>query len=298
MRITQNMIHQMAVDGMQTNLLRLSNTQRQAVTGKRVSRPQDDPFAVEQSLGFRSRIKHGESILRNVALSQDWLNASDKALGDMVGVLTRAQSLALKGANDTLGADERKSVATEVDGILDQAVAIGNVRHGDHYLFSGFQINTRPFQENLTGGEVTSVTYNGDGGTMLREAEPGTNIAINTPGNPLVGQVFDKLIQLRDALKSPTFSGAAVSALGTDLKTMMNQTLDQQANIGTKLRRLQTTADRVEQGQTGLKSLLSNAEDADMTQVVSDLQQQEFVYKTALSVNARVINVSLLDYLR
>ena len=64
------------------------------------------------------------------------------------------------------------------------------------------------------------------------------------------------------------------------------------------MRRLQTTAERVQDGQTGLKSLLSNAEDADMAQVVSDLQQQEFVYRTALAVNAKVINVSLLDYLR
>ncbi len=298
MRITQNMIHKMAVDGMQTNLLRLSKTQRQAVTGKRVSRPQDDPFAVEQSLGFRTRIKAGESILRNVALSQDWLNATDKALNDMVGVLTRAQSLALTGANDTLGAPERQSLATEVNGILDQAIAIGNARQGDHYLFAGFQINTRPFQANQTAGETTSVTYLGDNGTMLREAEPGTNIAINIPGNPLMGQIFDKLIQLRDSLKSPTFSTTAVSAAGADLKTLMNQTLDFQADIGTKLRRLETTAERVQAGQTGLKSLLSNAEDADMAQVVSDLQQQEFVYRTALSVNARVINVSLLDYLR
>ena len=298
MRITQNMLHQMAVDGMQTNLLRLSNTQRQAVTGKRVSRPQDDPFAVEQSLGFRQRIKAGDSILRNVALSQDWLNATDKALGDMVKVLTRAQSLALQGANDTLGADERASLATEVDGLLEQAVAIGNARHGDHYLFSGFQINTRPFTEVKTGGETTAVTYNGDHGAMLREAEPGINITINTQGDPLLSQVFDKLIELRDNLRAAPFSTNAVSSVGADLKNQMNQILDQQAVIGTKVRRLQTTAERVQDGQTGLKSLLSNAEDADMAQVVSDLQQQEFVYRTALAVNAKVINVSLLDYLR
>jgi len=298
MRITQNMLNQTAIDGMQTNLLRLSDTQRQAVTGKRVTRPEDDPFAVEQSLGFRERIKSGESVLRNVALSQDWLNAGDKALGDMTNVLTRARSLALQGANDTLGADERASLATEADGLLDQAIAIGNARNGNHYLFAGFQINTRPFEAVKTGSVTTAVTYNGDNGAMLREVEPGTNIAINTPGSPLLGQVFDKLIELRDKLQAAPFSTSDVGAVGEDLKTQMNQILNQQATIGTKMRRLQTTADRVQAGQTGLKSLLSNAEDADMSKVVSNLQQQEFVYRTALAVNAKVINVSLLDYLR
>ncbi len=298
MRITQNMLHQTAIDSMQTNLLRLSKTQRQAVTGKRVTRPEDDPFAVEQSLGFRARIKAGESTLRNVALSQDWLNATDKALGDVVSVLSRAQSVAIKGANGTLGPDERQSLSTEVDQMLEQAIAIGNTRHGDHYLFSGFQINTEPFQKNPPSGTVTGTTYQGDNGMMLREAEPGTNISVNVPGDPVLSEVFGKLIALRDKLQAAPFSPDDVMTVKTDLKNKMNEILDMQAAIGTKVRRLQTTADRVQASQTGLKSLLSNAEDADMAEVISNLQQQEFVYRTALSVNARVINVSLLDFLR
>lgn len=298
MRITQSMIQQTAIDDMQTNLLRLSKTQRQAVTGKRVSRPEDDPFAVEQSMGFRTNIKAGDSVLRNIGLAQDWLNGTDKSLNDMTDILQRAQSLAIKGANETLGADERASVATEVDQILEEALAIGNTRHGDQYLFSGFQINTQPFQRVPATGPMTGVTYNGDNGDMLREAEPGINISVNTKGDPLLTEAMQKLIELRDSLTATPFSPDDVMTIHGDLKTKMNEILDTEAIVGTKLRRLQTTADRVSEAQDGLKALLSDAEDADMVETISTLQQQQFMYQNALSVNAKVVDMSLLDFLR
>lgn len=298
MRITQSMMQQTAIDDMQTNLLRLSKTQRRAVTGKRVSRPEDDPFAVEQSMGFRARIKAGDSVLRNIGLAQDWLNGTDKALNDMTDILQRAQSLAAKGASETLGADERVSVATEVDQVLEEAYAIANTKHGDQFLFAGFQINTQPFQRVPATGPMTSVTYNGDNGDMLREAEPGINISINTRGNPLLTEALEKLIELRDSLTASPFSTDNVMSIHSDLKSKMNEILDTEAIVGTKLRRLQTTADRVSEAQNGLESLLSDAEDADMIETISTLQQQQFAYQTALSVNAKVVDMSLLDFLR
>jgi flagellar hook-associated protein 3 FlgL len=47
-----------------------------------------------------------------------------------------------------------------------------------------------------------------------------------------------------------------------------------------------------------MKELLSNAEDADMAEVVTDLNNQKYIYQAALNVNAQVLRTSLLDYLR
>ncbi len=129
MRVTQSMLQQTAIDGMQTNLLRLSKTQQQAVTAKRISKPEDDPFGVEQSLGFRSRIKTGEATLSNIALSKNWLYTNDQALTDFNDVMLRAKDLNLRGLNDTLSADERRTLAIEVNELLEEAVSIGNTQH-------------------------------------------------------------------------------------------------------------------------------------------------------------------------
>lgn len=296
MRITHQMMNQTAIDGMQANMRRLADIQKQAVTTKRVSRPEDDPFAVEQSLGFRARLQSGEAILHNVAMSTDWLNATDKTLSDMTTVLNRAQDLALRGANDTLGLDERQSLATEVEGLLEQAVALGNNRNGDQYLFSGFQINKAAFSINrdATTGLISSVTYDGDAGQIQREVEPEVNMAINIQGDSAFSSTFNTLVSLRDALRSNT----PVSSQLDQIQTQRNNILDLQAAVGTKVRRLEATASRVETAQVGLQNLLSKAEDADMAEVISQLNQQQFAYQAALKVTAQTLSMSLLDFLK
>lgn len=298
MRITQQLLNQSALNGMQTNLRRVKTLQEQAVTSKKVNRPEDDPFAVEQTLGFRSRIKASETARQNIAMSQDWLNATDKALGDISDLLTRTRSLALKGASDTMGPDERQALATETEGIIEQAIAIGNTRHGDHYLFAGFQVDTQPFSRNPATGAITSTTYNGDNGQIVREVEPGTDMVINTPGDPLFTDVFNTVISLRDALQASPFEASDVASVAADLETQLDNVLDVQAATGTKLRRLEASSDRMEASEVGLRELLSEAEDADMAEVASQLNQQQFVYQTALAVNGQILRTSLLDYLR
>lgn len=298
MRITQQLLNQSALNGMQTNLRRVKTLQEQAVTSKKVNRPEDDPFAVEQTLGFRSRIKASETARQNIAMSQDWLNATDKALGDISDLLTRTRSLALKGASDTMGPDERQALATETEGIIEQAIAIGNTRHGDHYLFAGFQVDTQPFSRNPATGAITSTTYSGDNGQIVREVEPGTDMVINTPGDPLFTDVFNTVISLRDALQASPFEASDVASVAADLETQLDNVLDVQAATGTKVRRLEATSDRMEASEVGLRELLSKAEDADMAEVASQLNQQQFVYQTALAVNGQILRTSLLDYLR
>jgi len=300
MRITHQILNQTALDGMQTNLQRLSKVQKQAVTSKRVNLPEDDPFAVEQSLGFRRRLEASETTRKNIGLSLDWLNATDKALDDMSSLLSRARMLAVKGANGTLGPDERSAVAIEVDGLLEQAVGIGNTRHGDHYLFSGFQVDTSTFDvtRDVTTNFITGTTYNGDTGLINREVEPGTDMAINVLGDPLFSDAFDTLVGLRDALQATPFSVSDVTSALDDIKTNLDNVLNTQAAIGTKMSRLESTSQRMEDSEAGFVELLSKAEDADMAEVISQLNQQGFVYQTALNVNGQVLKMSLLDFLR
>jgi flagellar hook-associated protein 3 FlgL len=218
----------------------------------------------------------------------------------MSTLLTRAKALALRGATETQGPDERQALAVEVEGMLEQAISIGNTRHGDDYLFSGFKINTAAFDivRDPVTGSITSTTYNGDAGLIMREAEPGTDVAINLAGDPLFSDIFDNLIELRDALQAAPFVVDDVTAAMTDLEAAADRILDGQAAIGTKARRLEATADRTDAAQISLMQLLSKAEDADMAEVVSQLSQQQFVYQSALAVNAQVLRMSLLDFMK
>jgi flagellar hook-associated protein 3 FlgL len=255
MRVTQRMMINTALDGMQTNLRRLSDLQRQAVTTKRVSKPHDDPFAVEQSLGFRSRIQANETAQNNMAQSQNWLYATETALDDTVGLLTRTQGLVLQGANDTNSEEERQSIAIEVNQVLEEMLAISNTRHGDDYLFSGFNIDKAPFAATRdANGQITGIAVNpaitatgsNISGAIIREVEPGTDMSINVPGSSAFTDIFNTLITVRDGLNAVPYDPTVVSNAITDVKTRMDNTLDIQAAVGTKLRRLESSAQRLQ----------------------------------------------------
>jgi flagellar hook-associated protein 3 FlgL len=299
MRVTHQMLNQTALEGMQTNLRRLAKIQQQAVTSKRLSSPSDDPFATEQALGFRTFIEQINTSRQSISMTSDWLNATDVTLNDLAELILRAENLALRGASDSLGSDERQALATEIEGMIEEAVAIGNTRHGDNHLFSGFKVDTAPFETARdTNGLITGVTYNGDAGDILHEVEPGTSMVINVRGEPLFTNVIDDLIDLRDTLKSSSVTAADVGINLNNIRLEKDRVFDTQAVLGTKMRRIQSVTSRLEVTEVGLRELLSKAEDADMAEVISQLNQQQFVYHTALAVNGQILRTSLLDFLR
>lgn len=302
MRITQSMLSDAALRGMQANLERLSDLQRDAVTTKRLHRPSDDPFALEQALGFKAKIATNESVRGNIELSRNWLAATDDAMSGAVDLLTRAQQLNIQGASETLGPEERQSISIEVDQLLEEMLAMANTRHGDDYIFSGFETDQPAFTAvRDANGQITSINVNpadGVSGQIVREIEPGVDMVVNVPGDSVFPDAFNTLMNLRDALVAVPFSQQNTSGMIADLQAQQDTILDFQAAVGTKMRRIDSAVARMENTQLGMEELLSKAEDADMSEVITKLQQQQYIYQTALAVNGQVLRTSLLDFVR
>ncbi len=299
MRITNQMMTQSALSNLQANMKRLAILQEQASTGKRISMPEDDPSGTQRAMGYRARIKAADTLLDTLGLSDDWLTATDDALSNLTTSLTSAETAALKGANETLGEDELQALAAEVDGILEQVVDLSNTRWGDQYLFSGFKTDRAAFvaTRDPDSDQITGVTYQGDDGAIMREVESGSEIAINVTGDSLFTDVVSALINLRDALQADSFVVDDVTAALTAVQDQMDEVLDVQAAVGTKLIRIEMATTRTEARQLELEDLLSETEDADLAEVIVLLTQQQTVYESALNVNAQMLETSLLDYL-
>ena len=78
------------------------------------------------------------------------LEGTDTALQSAETLLLSAKELALRGANDTLGPEQRAILANEVGGLLHQAIALGNSDVNGRYLFAGQANDQPPFSEQVT----------------------------------------------------------------------------------------------------------------------------------------------------
>jgi flagellar hook-associated protein 3 len=90
----------------------------------------------------------------------------------------------------------------------------------------------------------------------------------------------------------------SVSQLVGTLDTSLNQVLNQRASAGAKVIRMDTTLSRLEEYEVNYTKLLSEVEDADVTKLITDLAMAENAYTSALNAAAKILQPSLLDFIR
>ena len=88
---------------------------------------------------------------------------------------------------------------------------------------------------------------------------------------------------------------------GTVLKNIddsLENVITVRAELGALVNRIETAKNRLEDDMINLKDILSKTEDIDVAEVIMELKMQENVYMTSLAAGTRIIQPSLLDFLR
>lgn len=293
MRITERMMTENAIRHMAENKERLQQLQEKVASAKQFQSASENPGGASLALSLRSSINIGQSYLETAQSTYDWMEASEGAFKQMVEVADRALMLITRGLSDTFGDDEIEVMGEEVGALLDRAVSIGNTSHAGNYLFSGFQINTPPFELI----DANTVEYHGDQGKMQRDIGRGQTMTANVTGDAAFMDVFNALIQARNAFAAKDKealreSMGALNAANTEMNKI-------RAVNGAHQRQVQTTIEHIEKTQIELKAFLSQREDANMVEAIAMLRNQEITYQAVLEVGQRAIAaLNLFEVLR
>ncbi len=299
------MLSAQVLRNLQQALGQVAKRQDQVASGKRILAPSDDPTGSAQALAQRSKLRATEQYQKNVGEVRGHLESVEATIQSVVEHLTRAQETAVRGAGDTLGALERQGLAVYVDQLLESLVAEANTREGGRYLFGGQESTTAPYSVTRNvNGQITAVAENprGISDEVAVEIGEGESITLTVPGPDVFGDpadptyAFDVLIRLRDSLD--TNDGAGAQAAIDELETAIQRGLVTSTVVGYRLNRLDLAQARLEGEAIGQTDRLSRIEDIDMAQAVLQFQQQEIIYQAALAAGARIIQPTLLDFLR
>lgn len=292
MRVTERVIQETALRHLQSQMEALAQVNERIASGKRLNRPADDPAAAEVALSLHADLKTLEAYARTLDLSSGWVAATESALRTLADLVVRSRNVALRGV-DATHADVLSELADEAQALFEQAVGVANSRHGDHYIFAGFQTGTEPF--SVGAGSPPSVTYAGDGGAMEREIGPGDTVQINVPGDELL-PVLNEFAALVDALRSGDTS--AVEARLTSLDSALEQIATWTGRIGSAMNRIEEARVRLDQMRLDAQSVLSELEDTDVAEAAVDLNIRERGYLATLAALARSSRATLMEYLR
>lgn len=296
-RITSSMVHRGVLADLNNVASKLADTQRKMATGKELTRPSDDPYAVGRALGLRTDLGGLTQYRDNIAEAESWASSSDTALGTITDIAHRSRELLVRGASGTTTPKDRAVIADEIDQLIDSAKQDVNADLGGRSLFSGTATNVKPY-------DLTTDTYHGDTGDVVRTIGPGVSVVVNVRASDILGNGTDgKMINtLRDIAAhlrgGTTADQAALSGTdGAAIDSSLDTLLSARAQIGAVSNRLSAADDRLGDLEESSRNLLSKTEDADMAATLIDYSMQQSVYQSALRAGAGIVQASLLDFL-
>jgi flagellar hook-associated protein 3 FlgL len=297
MRITNNIIVQSQLDGLQSNLTALNKAQTQATTGKRLTQASDDPGAAATIMSSASSLRAIQQYKTTVSRASDRIAAEDTTLQQLQDLLTRAKQIATQQGSDTSSAETRAAAAAEVGGLIQSAVQLGNTKFGNEYLFGGDAATTAPFATSGSGGAVTYSSTDptgqrnveiGDGQTMAISHD-GTQVFVNTGA-------LAALQNLQNALAANDGDGIRTSADSLDTSFDGVQTIV--GDVGARGNRLDMTSSNLDAFEGTVTNLKSDLEDIDYEAAITDLMSRQNAYQAAMLATTKVMSLTLTDYLR
>lgn len=287
MRITNSMLTAQTLRDLQSNYAAMAQAQEQVSSGRRLNRPSDNPPDTQQAIKYDQVLASVAQYLRNVQTAQNATATAEGALSSAGDAIQRLKELSLQAANDTISATQRQGILAEVTQLQQQLVSLANTKNGVDYVFSGQKTST-PAYANPTAA------YTGDDNAITARISQGQTIQINVTGDVAFGPALAAAAQLAADLAAGN-KPQATTIQGLD--DALTASLTARTTIGAMDNRLSGAQTFLTDQQQSLTAMLSTLEDADMASVITEASTRQTAYQAAISVNAKILQKSLIDEL-
>jgi flagellar hook-associated protein 3 FlgL len=302
MRITQGMADRQVLQDLGSTKARLTALQREISSGKRITRPSDDPFGTGRTLHLSGELEAFKQYKSNADDGTGWVTATETALTRITDAVQRARELLVQGGNDSNGQVAREGIAAEIEALTEAVKQEANVTYDDRFIFAGTATETRPYELGA------SDEYAGDEGQIMRVIGAGVSLPVNVDIQTLLGngaaaednKLLDVMRDIAKDLRGGTPANAE-ALRGTDLERLddnMDELTRVRAVVGATTNRLATAGTRLEQLQEASLNQLSQVWNADMAEALVNYSTQQTAYETALRAGATLIQPSLMDFLK
>ncbi|WP_426763996.1 flagellar hook-associated protein FlgL [Pseudarthrobacter sp. 1G09] len=292
-RVTNQTMAAAAQRNLQAGQAKLAALQEKGATLQNITRPSDDPAALATALATRGRLHAADQYSNNISDGTGWLNTADSALGQATNVLNRIRDLTLQASNGSLNQPAKDAIAAEIEGLSKDLLASANTKYLGRNVFAGNSDAATAFS---TGQPPT---FNGAAGSSVeRRVDAGRTVRVDADGGAIFGDGAGSVFALVNDVIATIRAGANPSGRLDAIDDRLKTVISGRAEVGTRQSLMEQARDAVAAQKVTLESRRAAIEDADIGQVVLDLKLQETNYQVALAVTAKVLQPSLMDFLR
>ena len=116
-------------------------------------------------------------------------------------------------------------------------------------------------------------------------------------GSEVFEDIFNAVEDLENALDKDLADEISGNIL-ENIKKSLDTILKYRAQIGARSNRLESTVARLDADEIDSLDLLNSVEGIDLAKMITELKMEESIYRASLAVGARIIQPTLVDFLR
>ena len=285
---------------------RLTQTQEQLSTGLQIVKPSDAPDKASLVTRLESELARQKSHQDTLKSVNVRLTAEETALKNTSDVMARIKELAVQAANDTVGAQDRQSIALEMSNLREQILSLANSQDSNgNYLFSGSRAGSPAFSKDASG----RVQYQGDQARMQVNVGDNRRINMNMPGSDAFTRVirddgkgnksgvdfFQSLDDLVTAVQNSDHT--AIQRGVSEVDTLQNGVSEGLGQIGADLTVVDLQTSVLDQVVLRLKTTRSDVEDLDYTEAITRMNKDQLALEAAQSSFSKISQLSLFKFL-
>lgn len=321
-RMTTSMMAGTTLATIQRNFNRLADVNKQLSSGKRMSFASDDPASSVSSMRLRKELAATEQFKRNISDANSWLATSDAAMQSVADRYTEARTLLINSIDGALGDKSQGALAAQLRKIAESIMSQANSTYLGRTVFAGNSDKGLVFKTGSDGHDTIFLAAEKDeitAKTVDRRIDADTTVQANVDGNKLFGtgtiewdgttlktdnnpSVMNLLIEAAQILESPAGpvgeNRQKIESIQKELGERFSKLQEAQSAVGARHKQVLEAQNSVIFDLQQVKGQISDVEDIDIQKVTIDMSLASMAYQASLSSTQRVVQPTLLDYLR
>lgn len=294
----------------QENLQRTDKLNRQISTGKVINKVSDDPYKAIKIMNLKNEIKYTEKYNYNIDEAVGWMNNTDSSLEEVGTVLGDIKDEIIKLGNGTYSAEEMKSIRAEMNEKIKELGETLNTSHGGNHMFGGSDVEDLPIIIEEKDG-IAKLTLNSKSNSQDLRAiiSEGIDIDYNVSAKELLNKDGKNLLEsinklsraMNDIVNDKDVEANKAQVLGTikdDIDTLFNHSVDIRTSFGVKVNTAEKIKELNDENIMNMKDVLSLTQDTDKVSTYIELKSAELIYQMSVQVGSRLIQPSIMDYLK
>lgn len=291
-RITNGMMSRNYLYNLNSIGNRLNKLNKDITTTVRIHKPSDDPVGTAKTMKLSTSLERNSQYNENVGYAVSWADATETAFNSLDSVMQRARELAVRGSTETMSEEDKKAIADEIDQLRLQVIDLGNANLDDRYIFAGTATEKAPFSDAGNG----KYKYTGNTQQIMIEVSLGVNMPANIYGEQPFGECIDALHEFSETLISGTDNADFQTCLDK-INKALNNVVTARSENGALTNRYEMVEDRLDDLELNYTSILSDTYDTDMSKAIMEMVNAESIQRAALSVGAKILQPSLVQFL-